>query len=213
MTSISLRFGPAVSTPQFEAIQRRMSLQCFKWDSQVGDVSTLFPQPLLLSNQTWKDLRRMAENLAGELNEAEAEMLQRPELTSVLGLPPSFQAELVRHRQLLVRHCAVRILRFDFHYTNDGWRISEVNSDVPGGYTEASCFTEMMAQYFPGCHSSGNPTDAWAEALAAAVGDSGTARLSARGARRSGRSPSSFPCPRLVRRRSRSRAARGPASA
>jgi glutathionylspermidine synthase len=176
MTWVPLRFGPAVPLTQFEAIQRRMSLECFKWDSQVGDVSTLFPQPLLLSNQTWQEMRQMAERLADELNEAENEMLQRPELISLLGLPRAFHAELARHRQPPVSH-AVRILRFDFHYTNDGWRISEVNSDVPGGYTEASCFTEMMAQCSPGTHSSGDPADAWAEALAATVGERGNIAL------------------------------------
>ena len=36
-------------------------------------------------------------------------------------------------------------MRFDFHFTRDGWRISEVNSDVPGGLNESSGFERLMA--------------------------------------------------------------------
>ena len=33
----------------------------------------------------------------------------------------------------------IRLMRYDFHPTRDqGWMISEVNSDVPGGFAEAS---------------------------------------------------------------------------
>src|SRR5947207_3391973 len=41
----------------------------------------------------------------------------------------------------------VGLLGFDFHYTTQGWRISEANSDVPGGFSEASYFTGMMAEH------------------------------------------------------------------
>ncbi len=64
---------------------------------------------------------------------------------------------------------AARVLRFDFHPTPDGWRISEANSDVPGGYTEASSFASLMAEHLPGCEPAGDPAARLADALAAAA--------------------------------------------
>jgi glutathionylspermidine synthase len=61
------------------------------------------------------------------------------------------------------------VLRFDFHWTRDGWRISEVNSDVPGGFSEASELPALMATYNPRTQLAGNPGAAWANAIAAAV--------------------------------------------
>jgi len=42
----------------------------------------------------------------------------------------------------------VRLMRFDFHPTDEGWKISEVNSDVPGGLAEASILPCIASQYF-----------------------------------------------------------------
>ena len=36
-----------------------------------------------------------------------------------------------------------RLMRFDLHPTDEGWRLSEVNSDVPGGLNESSLFPEL----------------------------------------------------------------------
>jgi glutathionylspermidine synthase len=166
----------------FLRIQRGMALDCCKWDMQVGDTSTLFPQPLLLRAETWEDLSRMAEGLAAELVLAERELAKRPELHAVLGLPKAF-----RHKMVQISDCggatsALRVMRFDFHYTTDGWCISEVNSDVPGGYTEASCFTELMSAFFDGTRPVGDPAREVAEALSSSLTeDSYIALLSAPG--------------------------------
>ena len=61
---------------------------------------------------------------------------------------------------------AARGMRHDFHPTTDGWRVSEVNSDVPGGYNEAATFTAMIAEYFPGFSLTCDPRAALADALA-----------------------------------------------
>ena len=61
-------------------------------------------------------------------------------------------------------------MRFDFHFTPEGWRISEVNADVPGGFIEASGFVELMAEYYPDYSIPPNPAEAYEEALALAAG-------------------------------------------
>ena len=62
-----------------------------------------------------------------------------------------------------------RIFRFDFHLTSYGWRISESNSDVPGGYAEGSSFAAMMQAHFPQTQSAGDVGQCWADAIASTV--------------------------------------------
>jgi glutathionylspermidine synthase len=182
MTTLPLTFGSTVAEADFQLIQNRMALDFCKWDSQIGDVSTLFRQPVLISPGTWRELKQMAEDLAAELMTAEEELLDRPELYSVLGLPKQLRSIFEDAREHGLTPCSVRTLRFDFHYTTEGWRVSEVNSDVPGGYTEASRFTQLVCDRFPGTHSAGNPGTEWAESMHSVVGGRGhIALLSAPG--------------------------------
>ena len=165
-----LGFGTALRAGEFRDIQRRLSLDCCKWDSQVGDVSTLFRQPLLIAADEWARLRGLAEALASELDGAEQELFLRPELHKMLGMPAPLRAVLKDARRRGATPWPVRTMRFDFHYTHDGWQISEVNSDVPGGYIEASAFTEMIAERVPHAKPVGNPARVWIENVARAVG-------------------------------------------
>jgi glutathionylspermidine synthase len=68
-------------------------------------------------------------------------------------------------------------MRFDFHATTEGWRISEVNSDVPGGFNEASGFARLIASHYPGAAPPGDPAARLADAVAAATPPEGTVAL------------------------------------
>lgn len=152
----------------FDRVRREMVLSHCKWDPQVGDVSTLAPFPLAISRSTWRLLAAWAESLAAEAAEAEAELIARPELHRTLALPRSIRQLLKRARSLTPG--IARVIRFDFHPTADGWRISEANSDVPGGFTEASSFTRLMARNYPSAIPAGDPTEVWAGEMTAGVG-------------------------------------------
>jgi glutathionylspermidine synthase len=76
---------------------------------------------------------------------------------------------------------AVRVMRFDFHWTESGWRISEVNADVPGGFSEASEFTRLMSDACAGTQAPGNPADRWASSIAEAAAGRPVALLAAPG--------------------------------
>jgi hypothetical protein len=65
---------------------------------------------------------------------------------------------------------AARVMRFDFHFTPEGWRITEVNADVMGGFIEGGSFTELMVSYYPRFSTPPNPAAAYAEAVLGAVG-------------------------------------------
>ncbi|MGN6371318.1 MAG: glutathionylspermidine synthase family protein [Phycisphaerae bacterium] len=176
MTSVAERetiaATAAVPAEAFARIRRRMSLEFCKWDPQVGDAGTLAPFALVLHADAWAELKSCARQLAAETLAAEAELLHRPDLWSVLGVPTRMRRVLGRWRLEGLAPSAGRVMRFDFHPTAEGWRVSEVNSDVPGGYTEAWEFSTLMAAHMgEEWRPAGDPGGAWARAIARRSGD------------------------------------------
>ena len=175
-SALPWREGEALPSHLFRAVRDETIFGCCKWDPQVGDTSVLSPVPLVLRRHAWRELSFLAEILARETIAAETELARRPELHRQLGLPWS-----VRHAFWQTRNTPAsppfRVLRFDFHWTTDGWRLSEVNSDVPGGFIEASGFTRLMAEQVPGVAPTGDPAAILLEALARVIGRTGTIGL------------------------------------
>ncbi len=154
--------GESLSDRHFSHVRLRTIFECCKYDPQVGDTSVLAPFPLLLGKQEWSQLARWAEELARETLAAESEILERPDLLKDLGLPRVIWKILTESNRSTA---GPRAMRFDFHYTLEGWRISEVNSDVPGGWIEADGFTQRMAEAC-GLEPVGLPGRSLAQALA-----------------------------------------------
>jgi hypothetical protein len=160
----------------FAHVRRRMVLDHFKWDPQVGDIATLAPFPLVLPAATVQGLAALAEALAAETDLAERELLHRPDLLGRLGLPRRIR-RILAGRSAEPPPAAARVLRFDFHPTADGWRVSEANSDVPGGYAESSYFPRLMAEHYPGLRPAGDPARSLADAIHERAGGPGRAGL------------------------------------
>lgn len=158
------RCTPPLAPDEHLRVRHTMALDGFKWDAQVGDVTTLAPFAIVLPAALWTSLARTAETLAAELAGAEAELQRRAELWPMLGLPRAVRRALEIDEPWTPT--AVRAIRFDFHPTRAGWRISEANSDVPGGYTEASRFTALMRAAAPDTFPAGDPATTLAKALA-----------------------------------------------
>lgn len=175
-TSVAgLRAENSLDAKSFSKLRRRAMLDGCKWDSQVGDVTTLAPFPLVMKRSVWDLLASHAEKLTSEAAAAEEEISWRPELLRMLGLPPAL-LKVVAGRAPLTP-AAGRVIRFDFHFTTDGWQISEANSDVPGGFSEASHFTGLVAKYFPHLAAAANPAETWCDVLATAAGAGGRVAL------------------------------------
>jgi glutathionylspermidine synthase len=147
----------------YRRIRRRAIFDCFKWDPQVEDTATLAPFPLILRAAAWRELAMLAEALAQETIAAEEELLERPDLHSALALPRRIRSAL-RQRSSPTTGAA-RLIRFDFHYTADGWRLSEANTDVPGGLNEASGFASLVAAAYPSVDVAGDVAREYARAL------------------------------------------------
>jgi len=137
-----------------------------KWDPQVGDVRTLFPAPLVLHPGAWRELQESAEALEQEMEAAERAALSDPDLMEELGLPTRIAGALRRACVLGGSRAAFRCTRFDFHWTRAGWRISEANSDVPGGFIEGSTTPGLMALRARSGARAGDPIARLADAVA-----------------------------------------------
>ena len=148
----------------FARLRRRVIFDCCKWDPQVEDVCTVSDVPIVLAAEAWRELSGLAESLAREVQAAEDELAARPDLHATLGLPRRLRKGLAMAADEPPRGVA-RIVRFDFHHTEAGWRISEANTDVPGGLNEASGLGALMSPWYSGAGPAGDVADAYARAL------------------------------------------------
>ena len=129
--------------------------QAYKWDPQVKDANTVSRHVVLLAPETAQELCALAESLSDELDHIEKALLARSELYKALG----FSGKIKKLLGAMPGYDSgknVRLLRFDFHPTDEGWKISEVNSDVPGGLAEASVLPGIAGRFFKDCRPGEN---------------------------------------------------------
>lgn len=159
--------GVPLSPSLAGAVRDAVIFEHCKWDPQVGDVPVLHPAALLLRPAAAAELARLAEAMDREIIAAEATLLASPAALDDLGLPRALRAVLARRFD--APPAPVRVARYDFHHTAAGWRVSEVNSDVPGGYIEALGFASAMAARMPGTTLVGDPVAALVAAFRAVL--------------------------------------------
>src|SRR5882724_1046481 len=116
------RVPDALDSGTFESIRRRMMLHHCKWDPQIGDICTLANFPLILHGSIWEKLSHWAEQLASETLAVEEELVQHPDLHRRLAIPWKIRRVLQHEKDLDPTPSALRIMRFDFHPTTDGWQ-------------------------------------------------------------------------------------------
>jgi glutathionylspermidine synthase len=147
--------GEQLPDAVYAALRSEMIFSCGKWDPQCGDTHVLAEFPLVLTSRTWDQLSAWSEDLAAETIAAEEELLERPDLHGLLGMPAPIRRALRAAQPAAA--AGPRYMRFDFHPTTAGWRISEVNSDVPGGMIEADSLSTLMAGHVAGTAPAGAP--------------------------------------------------------
>jgi len=165
-------------------LRRRAIFQCCKWDPQVEDVDTLAPIAIVLKQSAWRELAVLAEALAAETVPLEEALVQRPDLHRQLALPRPIRKALAGLAKRQAAEASpehgsshLRVMRFDFHPTQEGWRVSEVNSDVPGGYNEASGWSALVAEHVPEGRLPGDPARLLVQAIQDRIRPGGTVAL------------------------------------
>ena len=111
---------------------------CYKWDPQFLDNNTIAKYALVLTEEEHKELENLTEKIDKETIEAEEFINKNLKIAKPLALPKKITNELKRMKNYdPEKH--IRLMRYDFHPTKeDKWAVSEVNSDVPGGFAESS---------------------------------------------------------------------------
>jgi hypothetical protein len=168
---VPIRAGSAITGDAWHELRLAAMFDCCKLDVQSRDHSVLANDPLFLDAKAWNEISQLAESLGLETLVAEREIFQRTELHAKLRLPSQITAAIRGCAESDLPNGVARVMRFDFHFTRHGWRISEVNSDVPGGFIEAFGFTKLVSKHCSGdAKLSGDPAGIYADALAHAAG-------------------------------------------
>lgn len=134
-----------VSIPKekFEKYRLDAIFDCYKWDPQFKDSNTLSKYALVLSEEEYKEIKKLTEKLDKETIISEEFLNQNLNLAKPLALPNKIYNELKRMNNYDAKK-HIRLMRYDFHLDlNNNWVISEVNSDVPGGFAEASLLPKL----------------------------------------------------------------------
>ncbi len=145
-------------------IRLRLVLDHCKWDAQVGDQNTLPAYALVMDRAAWSELAAHTEALARELAGVERALASRDDFDDVLGVPRALRAMI--RTKLELTPALARVVRFDFHPTREGWALSEINADVPGGFTEATHLPRLAAEAL-GLGTMGDPTRTLVDAMVA----------------------------------------------
>ena len=120
----------------------------YKWDPQFLDSNTIARHVLVITEQEHKELVELTEKLDLETVQAEIMLSSNLKIAKPLALPGKINQEIKRLKTYQAdKH--IRLMRYDFHPTAEGkWALSEVNSDVPGGFAEASLMPGIAAELF-----------------------------------------------------------------
>ncbi len=132
-----MKLVPIPST-EYENYRLRLMFDCYKWDPQFLDNNTIAKYALVITQEEHQNLKRYTEELDKETRAAEEFLNANQRMAKSLKLTKKLLKDI---RQMNdydpCRH--IRLTRYDFHpIKNSGWAVSEVNSDVPGGFAEAS---------------------------------------------------------------------------
>ena len=122
---------------------------CYKWDPQFLDHNTVAKHALVLTEEEYQEVKRLTEAIDAETRAAEDFLNSHLDCAKKLNLPKKHRKEVASMGNYDPnKH--VRLMRYDFHPTKDGWAVSEVNSDVPGGFAEASLLPQAAIEAIGG---------------------------------------------------------------
>lgn len=136
---------------QYDSYRLNLIFDCYKWDPQFLDHNTIARHVLVITKEEHEELVRLTESLDAETRGAEEYLNRHQELLKPLALPRSVSKEIKNMKNYKPdKH--IRLMRYDFHPTIEGkWAVSEVNSDVPGGFAESTLMPREALDHLGRC--------------------------------------------------------------
>ncbi len=135
-----------IPNDKYEEYRLSLMFDCYKWDPQFLDHNTIAKYALVLSVEEHKELVKLTEQIDRETRAAEEFLNNNLKLSKPLELSGKIAKEIKKMSNYDPdRH--IRLMRYDFHPTVEGkWAVSEVNSDVPGGFAESSLMPRLAKE-------------------------------------------------------------------
>ena len=119
---------------------------CYKWDPMFCDSNTLSKYVLILTKEENEELKKLTQELDKETKQAEEYLNKNTKISKKLLLPKKIVKQ-IPNIQKYDSSKNIRLKRYDFHPDIQGnWVVTEVNSDVPGGFAESSLLPELARQ-------------------------------------------------------------------
>ena len=139
----------SIPNDKYDEYRLDLIFDCYKWDPQFLDNNTIAKHVLVISKEEHEEIKRLTEKIDKETIEAENFLNNNFEIAKPLALPKKIYKEIKNMKNYDAKK-HVRLMRYDFHPTADGkWAVSEVNSDVPGGFAEATLMPKIAKALFP----------------------------------------------------------------
>lgn len=134
-----------IPAEKYDEYRLNLMFDCYKWDPQFEDHNTVAKHVLVLTQEEYEELKKITESLDEETRKAEEFLNNNLEYAKPLDLPKKLSKE-TESMKSYNSNKHIRLMRYDFHPTTNGWVISEVNSDVPGGFAEASFMPRLAKE-------------------------------------------------------------------
>jgi len=116
---------------------------CYKWDPQFCDNNTLAKHVLVLTKEENNEVIKLTKKLDKETRLAEDYLNKNTKIAKKLLLPKKIIEQIPNMRNY-DNTKNIRLMRYDFHPDiNHNWVVTEVNSDVPGGFAESSLLPDL----------------------------------------------------------------------
>ncbi|MCL2828534.1 MAG: glutathionylspermidine synthase family protein [Oscillospiraceae bacterium] len=162
----------SIPASAFQEYRHDVIFKAYKWDLQAGEQSTIGDKVILLEPTDARFLAETAISLYHETVAMERALKNRPDLGIFMGISKEMATAI--HNCTYEPETHIRLMRFDFHPTESGWAISEVNSDVAAGYPEASILPLLAEPFFDGYTRYGDFRKLFADSLKKHVPNGGT---------------------------------------
>lgn len=149
---------------RYDEYRLNVMFDAYKWDPQFEDNNTVAGYALVLSKDEHNKIKELTEAMDAETVAAERLINQDKHLKKMLRLNRKLSCEIDNMSNYdATEH--VRLMRYDFHPVygeadgnSTGWAVSEVNSDVPGGFAESTYMAAEALKALEGICDTGSLT-------------------------------------------------------
>ena len=167
----------AIPNDKYDEYRLDLIFDCYKWDPQFLDNNTIAKHALIITKKEHEELKKLTEQIDNETRISEEFLNNHLRIAKPLALPNKIYKELKKMKNYNPEN-HIRLMRYDFHPTIENkWAVSEVNSDVPGGFAEASLIPEKANKVLDDIYTYINFGNILVDRISKKIKDKGTIML------------------------------------